>query len=92
MSETFKVLSIDAWGNSRDGYEWNQWFNAGELELPSMDTLDRPRTVLREMRDQGFLSDYSKGRVYLNDDQYNIVVHNRNTHEPIFAIEYGNKI
>jgi hypothetical protein len=24
--KTFPVLSIDAWGNETDGYEWNQWF------------------------------------------------------------------
>ena len=21
-----RVLSIDAWGNKEDGYEWNQWW------------------------------------------------------------------
>ena len=35
MSEiqTFPVLSIDAWGNSEEGYEWNQWFHVGSIDL-----------------------------------------------------------
>jgi hypothetical protein len=31
--QTFPVLSIDAWGNLEDGYEWNQWFNVGSIDL-----------------------------------------------------------
>jgi hypothetical protein len=31
--QTFPVLSIDAWGNETDGYEWNQWFNVGSIDL-----------------------------------------------------------
>ena len=82
----YKVLSIDAWGNSRDGYDWNAWYNVGTIEL---DTLYSTRHVLRQMREQGFLSEWSKGRVLIEDDQYNLVICNRNTREPIFAIEYG---
>ena len=81
----YKVLSIDAWRNG-DGWDWNQWYDAGTVELDSLNT----RVVLSRMRDQGFLSDASKGRVYIDDDQYNLVICDRNNHMPIFAIEYGN--
>ena len=82
----YKVLSIDAWRNG-DGWDWNQWFNAGTVEL---ENLDNTRSVLKAMRDQGFLSEASKGRVEIDDDQYNLVICDRNNHMPIFAIEYGN--
>jgi hypothetical protein len=85
--KTYKVLSIDAWGNPDGGYEWNQWFNAGEIKLASIEDDDM---ILRELQDQGFITDASKGDI--EDDQYNLVVVDKVTREPIFAIEYGSTI
>ena len=82
---TYTVLSIDAWRNP-EGWDWNSWHKVGTVELS---TLDNARAVLRAMRESGYLSDYSKGRVSLYDDQWNIVICDRATGEPIFAIEYG---
>jgi len=36
----YEILSIDAWGNKKDGYEWNQWFNVGNIEKSVFETLD----------------------------------------------------
>ena len=85
--KTYKVLSIDAWGNAKDGYEWNQWYSAGTIEL---DDIEDDDWVLREMQEQGFITDASKGDI--EDDQYNMVVVDKITREPIFAIEYGSII
>lgn len=85
--KTYKVLSIDAWGNPEEGYEWNQWFNAGEIKLTGIDDDDM---VLRELEEQGFITDASKGDI--EDDQFNLVVVDKVTREPIFAIEYGSTI
>ena len=85
--KTYKVLSIDAWGNPDEGYEWNQWFNAGEIKLASIEDDDM---ILRELQDQGFITDASRGDI--EDDQYNLVVVDKVTREPIFAIEYGSTI
>ena len=87
--KTYNVLSIDAWADGLGGWEWNQWFNAGSVDL---DNLDNTRQILAAMREQGFLSDESKGKVSIEDDQYNLVICDRNTQEPVFAIEYGNTI
>lgn len=86
-TETYKVLSIDAW-REPEGWTWNTWYDAGTIEL---ETLDSTRKVLSAMRDAGYLSDDSKGRVCLDNDQYNIVVCDRSNGEPLFAIEYGSK-
>ena len=84
---SLNILSIDAW-RFNGSWTWNAWYSAGKYTLPR-DTLDSPRKVLRYMRSEGYLSEYSKGRVYLDDDQYNVVICDRGTHEPLFAIEYG---
>ncbi len=80
----YRLLSIDAW---RDGpcWQWNNWFNLEEDIYVHPDAT--PRTIFKTLRDSGYLSDYSKGRVRLEDDGYNLVIENRNTGEPIFALE-----
>ena len=84
----YRVLSIDAWRESEGGWEWNNWFHVGDIDsLPESN-----RAILKLMRDEGFLTEYSKGRVYVDDDQYNIVICDRSNHMPLFAIEYGNHI
>lgn len=88
-TQTYKVLSIDSWKNSENSWYWNAWYNAGTIELLS---LDDNRDVLRRMRDAGFLSEYSKGKIFIDDDQYNLVICNKNNREPIFAIVYGDKL
>ena len=83
---SYKILSIDAW---REGssWTWNQWFTVGELQaLP-----DSNRALLKLLRDEGFLTEASKGRVAVEDDQYNLVVLDKGTREPLFAVEYGNQ-
>lgn len=84
--KTYKVLSIDAWGNEEEGYEWNQWFNAGTIDLDINSSYDE---ILRLMESEGFITDASKGDIM--DDQYNLVIVDKETREPIFAIEYGSE-
>ena len=82
-----RILSIDAWRDP-EGWTWNNWFDVGTFDAPA-DTLDSPRKLLRYMRDQGYLSGASIGRVAIEDDQYNVVILDRRTRKPLFAIEYG---
>lgn len=83
-----RILSIEAWRNPL-GWDWNSWRRIGEIDRVTLDTLTTNRRVLRWMRDEGYLTHYSKGRVTVEDDQYNLVVLDKNTREPLFAIEYG---
>ena len=84
MKQTYKVLSIDAWGNSDDGYEWNNWFNVGSIELNI--NLSESE-IMQAMFDAGYITD-SNGD-YVEDDQYNLVICDKKTKEPLLAIEYG---
>lgn len=83
-----KILSIDA-NKSFGGWDWNNWYKVGEIEKAEFEKLDTTRKVLSYMREGGYLTDWSKGRVAVQDDQYNVVIVDKNTHEPLYAIEYG---
>lgn len=80
------ILSIDAW-NGPDGWTWNTWHKIGTCDV-SIASL-APRPLLAWMRANGFLSEASRGRVRIEDDQYNVVFCDKGTGEPLFAIAYG---
>jgi hypothetical protein len=84
--KTYKVLSIEAWGNETDGYAWNQWFNVGTIAL---DINAHHAQILERMESEGFITNASLGDI--DDDQYNLVIVDKETREPIFAIEYGSE-
>ena len=84
--KTFPVLSIDAWGNLEDGYEWNQWFNVGSIDL-DLDAEDRQ--IIQAMVNAGYLTALALESAEVEDDGFNIVILDKETREPVFAIEYG---
>lgn len=84
-----KILSIDAWRYGDKGWAWNNWFDTGQTI--DIDCLNwSSRKLLKYLRDDvGILSDCSKGEIWIDDDQYNLVICDRSNHKPLFAIEYG---
>lgn len=84
-----RILSIDAWAGCEPGlWEWNNWYHVGDINnIPETN-----RGILKHMRDEGFLSEYSKGKVTVEDDGYNLVIIERSNQKPLFAIEYGREI
>lgn len=86
---TYRILSIDAW-RYPEGWRWNNWFNVGSIDSAEFESVANDnRKLLAYMRDAGFLSDSSKGRVAVDDDGYNVVILSKSTRQPLFAIEYG---
>lgn len=83
--QTFPVLSIDAWGNPDEGYTWNQWFHVGTIDL---DPDDENRNIIRAMVDAGYLTAAALESAAVEDDDYNLVIIDKETGEPVFAIEY----
>lgn len=84
-----QILSIDAWRNT-EGWEWNNWFKVGTFDLDENGSiLDSPRKLFRWMRENGYLSEGSKGNVMVEDDQFNIVIADRCDGRPLYAIAYG---
>lgn len=87
MTHTYKVLSIDAWAEGDESWAWNNWFNAGSVDLDiNADT----STILNTMCEAGYITQTEGGDV--EDDQYNLVIVDKATREPLFAIEYGSTI
>lgn len=83
--KTLPVLSIDAWGNQEDGYEWNQWFNVGSIDI---DLDAENRDIIRAMVNAGYLTALALESAAVEDDGFNIVIIDKETREPVFAIEY----
>jgi hypothetical protein len=81
------ILSIDAWRDDK-GWQWNNWFKLDEEVFIAKDSLT-PRAIFKYLREIGYLSGYSKGRVELDDDGYNLVVCKKSNHEPVIALCYG---
>lgn len=85
-SDTVRVLSIDAWREAEGGWTWKP-YAAGEVPRAVLDYT--PRRLIGYMRRKGFLSAGSVGRVAVADDGYNLLLVERGTRRPAFAIEYG---
>lgn len=81
-----RLIGIDAWRCDEGGWDWNSWYNIEEgifMERPTT------RIILRCLRKWGFLTEQSKGKLAVEDDQYNFVVVDKNTREPLLALCYG---
>jgi hypothetical protein len=87
VSQTVNVLSIDAWRDCGNGWTWNNWHKVGRIDVSVCDL--PARALLKVMRDEGYLSAYSAGRVAVEDDGYNVVIVRRSDNMPLFAIAYG---
>lgn len=89
MSEdkTINILSIDAWADGEDGWTWNQWHKVGSCPLTTCDL--PPADIIAYMIAEGYLGETAVGKVEVDDDQYNMVIVDADTREPLFALEYG---
>ena len=82
------VLSIDAWGNLEEGYEWNAWYKVGEITKEEFERVDREEGFIQWFIENNYVWDDPQW-LEIEDDQYNIVIKDKETQEPLFAIEYG---
>lgn len=82
-TKSYPVLSIDAWGNLQDGYEWNNWYKVGTFEGNSKNEEAMRACLL------SYIKEDCRDKVAFYDDWYNYVCMNAKTEEPLFAIEYG---
>lgn len=85
--ETINVLSIDAWADGEGGWTWNQWHKVGSCSLATCDL--EPAAIIQFMIDEGYLQAGAADRCEVDDDQYNMVIIDADTREPLFALEYG---
>ena len=83
----WEVKSLDVWGNEEDGFEVNQEFHAGEVEIPSM--VD-DKELLKIMKKGGFIKDNVKSSQVEFEDTGGgfIEMKNAKTGEPLYFL-YG---
>ena len=92
-----KILSIDAWASqSPDGddcpsWDWNDWYTVGTFDLSILDGLDRQAEksrVIDHFIAEGYLKPTAMDLVDIDDDQYNLVIVEKENRRPLYAIEY----
>lgn len=78
-----RVLSIDAWGNKEDGYEWNQWWEIGRIPV------DTPNDQLLVAAHAAFIFDKPElpDGYALVGDGFNMVIEDSATGCPLYAFE-----
>ncbi len=84
---TCRLLSIDAWRDDDGGWTWNNWHSLARVPVAWCDL--SARRLLWTLREHGYLSASSAGRVAIEDDGHNIVIKDRGNGEPLYALEYG---
>lgn len=85
-----KILSIDAWAvDEPRTWEWNQWYNVGEISKEEFEKLNSDKKILHYMKRNGYITTANKRKVVVEDDQYNKTICDRSDYRPLFAIEYG---
>ena len=84
-----RVLSIDAWGNKVDGYERNNWSTVGYIGKSDLEALKTDKSIAVWFHENGYTTTPDMRRIIIEDDQYNIVVCEKKSGQPLFAIEYG---
>lgn len=84
-----RVLSIDAWGNKQDGYDWNNWHNVGTISKLDFEALKTDKQIAQWFMDNGFTTTSDMRQITIEDDQHNIVICEKKSGQPLFAIEYG---
>lgn len=80
------ILSIDAWGNADDGFEWNAWYKIGECD-PEVASR-KPAEIVEYLIGENILSDMARTLATVEDDQYNMVICDADG-RPCYAIAYG---
>ena len=83
-----RVLSVDAWREAEGSWGWNNWHHVANVTKAEFEACgDSARKLLKLFRDRTGLAGW--GQVAIEDDGYNVVVVERHTREPLYAIEYG---
>ena len=80
---SFDVIAVDAWRDTGGGWFWNTTFIlATDQRLEKL----TPRSILSWLRQEAYLSDFSKGKVQVVDDDTIIEIQKKDTQEPFLAL------
>jgi hypothetical protein len=84
-SKTWRVYTLDVWGNEDDGFEVNDRSRAGTVVIPT-DATDED--IVRLLRANAFLDPRVKASdIDIDGDDYSMTVDDAKTGQPIFQLE-----
>lgn len=94
--QRWEVMSLDVWGNEKDGYDVNNWFHAGWLEF---DDYPSENDIFKALKSEGLIGDkVRRSAVYIDpasSDGYYEVADNRKTKgtwmQPIYQVYWRNQ-
>jgi hypothetical protein len=84
---TYNIQSLEAYGSKKEGWELNQWYDKGEIELSEAHTdID----IIQALIDADCLIPTAKKKVYC--DRYNCesdytCIRCKKTDQPLYSIE-----
>lgn len=81
------ILSIDAWSDGDGLWSWNDWYKVGEISKGEFERIELEEGFLNWFIGEGYVDE--KYPLEIEDDEHNIVVMDKETGKPLYAIEYG---
>lgn len=85
--KNYTIKAIDAWGAPFGGWEYNNTYNMGEIELTEKQ-LDSNRLLLKALRENEYLSEQSKGKLKVYDTGFSLEIQLNSNEMPLIVIEY----
>lgn len=64
--KTYEVRTIDVWGNAKEGYEWNDTFRVGKIELTD-DQWNDDKEIIRALKKANFLNIKSQTKFVVHE-------------------------
>lgn len=85
----WRVFSLDAWGNPRDGFEVNDRRQIGIVYLPE-DIVNAPESkIIKALKSLGAIGERMQTRSFhiTMDTEFEILIDHKQTTEPLFTME-----
>jgi len=72
------------------GWTWNNWFDRGQAPRTLCDATEAEQIAW--FVSEGYVNEKAIEGAYIDDDQHNLVLCDKKTHEPLYALEYGAEV
>lgn len=82
------ILSIDAWNYGDDGWRWNNWYKIETISKDEFERIKKEEGFIQWFINEGYVKNFPD-KLEIYDDGYNVEIQDKETGEPLFAIEYG---
>lgn len=86
MKHTYNIYTYDVWGNEEDGFDVNDRFKLGTLELSDADVNSDSRLANR-LKENGFVKETTTtSDLEIDGDKYTLYVNEASNGYPLFEL------